>query len=334
MAPTSLTFITLDVFTSTPFAGNPLAIILVPSPVSLSQTQEQLIAREFNLSESVFIHEHQSPSPLHTKFLENGILNPNGNGNKNSEWVIDIFTTNDELPFAGHPTIGAAWYVLNQHSLQSGTFITKAGRIPIALLEEGVVQAHIPHSVHIHNHTIGDLQNPIPGLSTNKRLAEAEMRAPIVSIVQGMTFLLVQLETLQDLGEVQATSPDLSFHGLLDGGGWQVGFVARYYFVILKEERGNEDWRQEGGKGVTRIRTRMLEIAMEDPATGSAACALGSYLALKGKRTRKFEVTQGVEMGRESVIGVEVVVADSGREVESVRLSGSAVQVMEGSLRI
>jgi predicted PhzF superfamily epimerase YddE/YHI9 len=55
---------------------------------------------------------------------------------------------------------------------------------------------------------------------------------------------------------------------------------------------------------------------------------------LKGKRTRKFEVTQGVEMGRESVIGVEVVVADSGREVESVRLSGSAVQVMEGSLRI
>jgi PhzF family phenazine biosynthesis protein len=78
----------------------------------------------------------------------------------------------------------------------------------------------------------------------------------------------------------------------------------------------------------------MLEIALEDPATGSAACALGSYLALKGKRTRKFEVTQGVEMGRESVIGVEVVIADGGREVESVRLSGSAVQVMEGSLRI
>jgi PhzF family phenazine biosynthesis protein len=78
---------------------------------------------------------------------------------------------------------------------------------------------------------------------------------------------------------------------------------------------------------------------MEDPATGSVASALSAWLSLKGGErgktggSRRFEITQGVEMGRRSVIRVEVMVGD-GKRVEEVRLSGSAVLVMEGSLRI
>jgi predicted PhzF superfamily epimerase YddE/YHI9 len=232
--------------------------------------------------------------------------------------------------------------VLNQQSPRGlgpgkGAFITKAGRIPICRSgPNGAVRADIPHNVHIHKHRIGDLQGPIAGLSQHRGLKKAEMKAPIVSIVKGMTFLLVELESLEMLGLVES-STELNFHGLLDGGGWQVGFVARYYYVVESEGQRLVNGDGTDGKGrderVVRVRTRMLELTMEDPATGSAACALGSYLALKEGRTSRFEVTQGVEMGRMSVISVEVVVSEEGKKVESVRLSGSAVQVMEGSLR-
>lgn len=272
------------------------------------------------------------------------------------EWDIDIFTTNDELPFTGHPTIGAASYILNTLNSsyptsqyfgeglngnsngssnakvkgvaggRSGTFLTKAGRIPISLSGQGGrVQAEIPHNVHIHAHTIGDLEEPIPGLSQDPVLREAEMRVPIVSIVKDMTFLLVRLESLEDLGKVKMSSPELSFHGLLDGGSAEGGFVARYYYVILDDgPRMNGDVNP-----IIRVRTKMLEVAMEDPATGSATYALACFLTLEEGRSSRFEVVQGVEMGRRSVIGVEV-----SRGVESVRLSGCALPVMEGSPRI
>lgn len=323
-----LQFATLDVFTNIAYEGNPLALIRIPAGLShlLTQEKKQLIAREFNLSETVFLHENRGNNPQ-------------------NEWTIDIFTTTDELPFAGHPTIGSACFVLNglgvgAEMTKHGTLVTKAGRISISLLPSnvemgwGMVQAEIPHEVHIHRHTLGDLQDRIPGLSKNPGLAKAEMAAPIVSIVKGMTFLLVRLESLETLAQVEIVSSELSFHGLLDHeNGWDTGFVAKYYYVI---ERGGdrENGFANGGFEVAKVRTRMMESTMEDPATGSAACALSSYLALKERKTRRFEITQGVEMGRRSVIGVEVVVGEEGERVQSVKLSGSAVQVMEGTLRI
>jgi predicted PhzF superfamily epimerase YddE/YHI9 len=321
----TLQFVTVDVFTNTAYEGNPLAVIKVPSTLRdiLTQERKQLIAREFNLSETVFLHENRETDPQ-------------------NEWTIDIFTTADELPFAGHPTIGSACYVLNGLGTgmkANGTFITKAGQVPILMTPTkvgngwGRVQADIPHDVHIHQHTLGDLRNPIPGLSKNPALAKAEKAASLVSIVKGMTFLLVQLDSLELLAQVEVVGNELSFHGLLDqGSGWDVGFVARYYYVVEKDPHVNG--YGSGEDHVQRVRTRMVESTMEDPATGSAACALSSYLALKDNSTKRFEMTQGVEMGRTSVIGVEVVIDIEGRRVQSVKLSGSALQVMEGTLRI
>lgn len=89
----SLEYITLDVFTDSLLSGNPLAVVRVPMDYlsSLSQARKQLIAQEFNLSETVFMHE------------------PTENG---SQVKIDIFTPTTELPFAGHPTIGSACYFI------------------------------------------------------------------------------------------------------------------------------------------------------------------------------------------------------------------------------
>jgi PhzF family phenazine biosynthesis protein len=306
----TLPFTTLDVFTSTPYSGNPLALVRIPTSLStyLTQNQKQLIAREFNLSETIFLHQQEDPSI--------------------PEWKVDIFTTDSELPFAGHPTIGAATYVLwlsGEKRWDVGTLVTKAGRIAISLKDDGDgVKAEVPHNVHIHGHTLGDLQPHISGLSSEKELLDAELKAPIVSIVKGMTFLLVELRSLEALGRVKLQGQSIDFHGVLDSeDGWGESFVAKYYFVVLDK-----------GEEVVKIRTRMLEVAMEDPATGSAASALSSWLALRERRGGKFEVTQGVEMSRSSEIGVHVGLNKEGTRVESVRLSGCAVMIMEGNLRI
>jgi PhzF family phenazine biosynthesis protein len=316
--PYTLAFTTLDVFTSTPYSGNPLALIRIPTSLSphLTQAQKQLIAREFNLSETIFLHEPQD--------------------SRIPEWKVDIFTTDAELPFAGHPTIGAATYVLSlsgERQWRNGTLVTRAGPIPVSLAhhengrENGDVQAEIPHNVHIHKHTLGDLSLPISGLSSEKEFRDAELKAPMVSIVKGMTFMLVELESLEALGRVRLQGTSIDFHGVLDKEeGWGESFVAKYYFVVLKENLEGEE--------VVRVRTRMLEVAMEDPATGSAASALSCWLALRERRSRKFAVTQGVEMGRRSGIGVHVSLDGEGKKVVGVRLSGCAVVVMDGSLRI
>lgn len=325
MPKESTKFKTLDVFTTVRYAGNPLAVIFVPSSDWLTQERKQLIAREFNLSESVFFH-------LVGQEVD-GIL----------EHRIDIFMTNAELPFAGHPVIGAAFECLagahDEKPAKVGDrkrLITKAGPIDIqvAQVEPYIrVQASIPHNVHTHSKVILDIGTSLntAALSANHDIRECELTAPVASIVQGMSFLLVRLPNLEALGQLQLTTgwglDGLDLTKLLDDGPWGVGFVGRYYFVKL----------EDGKNGLQRYRTRMLESTMEDPATGSAACTLCSYLATHLNDegtvgTTRFELVQGVEMGRESIIGVEV--DSKGKDVVGVRLSGSAVEVMSGELKI
>lgn len=234
-----LEFVTVDVFTSTPYHGNPLAIVKVPAALAsrLSQAAKQRIASEFNLSETIFLHD-RTPGK--------------------NEYIVDIFTDTTELPFAGHPTIGSAAYVLHlapspsttpqfehdcdsafQSKWSSSTLLTKAGPIPIGRSGGNRVSASIPHAVHIHTSTIGsNPSTPSPsyfqqsGLSTDVAIAEAERTAPIVSIVKGMTFLLVRLPSLEALGKVEGRGQMIDFKGVLDRA-WGETFVATYYYVLL-----------------------------------------------------------------------------------------------------
>jgi len=318
-----LQFITLDVFNTTAYEGNPLAVVLLPHnlPQVLSQDQKQLIAREFNLSETVFLHTSSENS---------------------EETQIDIFTPFQELPFAGHPTIGSACFVLGLDSKDEkrGQLRTKAGIIPVSRRKggDGAVVAEIPHNVHIHNCKI---THKLPSPQSGPRI-EAEVW-PLTSIVKGMTFAMIQLPSLAALaGATKPSAKEALEHRKARDLGWDgEGFIGLYYFVVV-DKLGKEV--EEGdvtgtGDGVTRLRTRMLDSTMEDPATGSAACALGCYLALTdvglgGGNVGNYEITQGVEMGRKSIIGVEVEVQDSRKQIKGVKLSGSAVKVMEGKLRI
>lgn len=292
----SLDFTTLDVFTTKKYFGNPLAIVRVPAGTVLSQSQKQLIAREFNLSETVFLHD-QNESDI-----------------ENSSVRIDIFTTTAEVPFAGHPTVGTSNYLL--HYLTEDDKIksikalqTKAGRIPIARNGTGI-ELHVAHNVHIHE---------------NHQLPSNDVEINIVSIVKGMTFVLAQCKYLHNLGNRRESligaNKTYTSAELLDEG-WREGIVCTYYYAVV------------GGADELVIRTRMFG-SREDPATGSAASALCCFWSLRSKIPKqKYHIMQGIEMGRRSDIFIQVTLKENGTEVEDVLLSGDAVKVMEGRVDV
>ncbi|CAH0052901.1 unnamed protein product [Clonostachys solani] len=312
-----LPFVTLDVFAKERFKGNPLAVVTIPKgthPKPTSQ-QKQTIAREFNLSETVFVHE-DPPGGDDDKGASHG------QQHQQQQRHIEIFLPTQEVPFAGHPTIGTAVSLLPQGIT---TLITKAGPIALAQPAPGTVQAAIPHSVHLHQAQLRSLPSFSPGdLSAVPEIREAELGAPIFNIVDGLTFILVPLASLELLSQVTLSPFKFPLDRLIDAG-FTHGFICRLYYVILEE-----------GPGKVVLRSRMIEGTFEDPATGSASCALGSYLALhsgdKRDRTIQYEITQGVEMGRESNILVEVDLKND--VVDQVRLAGTATQVMHGFISL
>lgn len=327
MAPDriKLDFITLDVFTDTPFLGNPLAVVFIPASKRHLVTQEtkQRIAKEFNLSETVFLHTLDNEP-------ETGV----------SAREIDIFMIEGELPFAGHPTVGTASLVLNHFGWSHvDTLVTKAGPISIKKDQEtGGVTAMIPHNVRIHQHTLRSVMPSLPadvqemvesGLPLDPVIKAAELDAPAVDIVKGLTFLLVELPSLEHLAKVRTKRIDFArVEGLQDPG--HSGFTMRFHYVVTDRSEA------EDGKQRWELRTRNCELDSEDPATGSGSAALASYLTLKNKATRGATVffTQGVEMGRKSDITVRTKLdADAGNKVmDEVHLGGKAVVVMEGSI--
>ncbi|KAK5399176.1 hypothetical protein LTR06_011492 [Exophiala xenobiotica] len=308
-AHSTLSFVTLDVFTTTRHTGNPLAIVNVPASLNtLSQSEKQRIAHEFNLSETVFLHEQTDSDTI------------------SSSVRIDIFTAYAEVFFAGHPTVGTANYLLRILDLQNDSnpalnqvkaLQAKAGRFGITLHQAvNGTRIAVAHDVHIHaDHPFADQ----PFFD--------RYQYPVVSIVKGMTFILAQLPDLDALARQTKNllGPENTYtsQDALDQG-WRTGIMATY----------------------TRdLRARVFG-SREDPATGSAASALAVCLALQmGRAGRyRYRLTQGVEMGQNSQIAVEVSIklatatTEDGTndmvEVDEVLLSGSAVLTMRGTLEV
>ena len=319
-----LNFATFDVFTQVQLKGNPLAIVKVPKDCSLEQSLKQAIAREFNFSEPVFLHEAESESSTDRR--------------------IDIFTTTSELPFAGHPTIGTVCCVGSDVASISRSFtvFTKAGPIT-AEYDEGNAwaTASIPHDVHIHQQHF--TRSRLQSLSfSSDAITQDDMLDiwpcngngsypdfPLVSVVKGMSFILIELPNVEDYLQKLHVGRQKNYADMVTlDQGWAPSFIAPYFYVILT---GRDT------KSIT-IRSRMIEPTIgEDPGTGSAAAALGAYLALQrgiAAETFKFCIEQGVEMGRGCEIGIEVTLDQSGKSIEKLRMSGTAIQVTEGHLML
>ncbi|KAK4072739.1 uncharacterized protein Triagg1_5784 [Trichoderma aggressivum f. europaeum] len=306
-----LPFVTLDVFTRTRFRGNPLAVVTIPAGVPKpTQDQKQIVAREFNLSETVFIHDVADPETNHSR-------------------QIDIFLTTAEIPFAGHPTIGAAVSLLRGSPHPVTELVTKAGRIAVTRTGEDSATATVPHKVHLHAATLASYAGITAAqLQANDAIRELELAAPIFSLVKGVSFALVELPSLELLADVTA-GHKFNAEGFLDED-WQTGFIGRFYYVRTGSSTAD-------GVPVVQLRTRMMAEGFEDPATGAASSCLAAYLSTQGgdKQTtpaRRYDFTQGVEMGKESAIQVDVNLKDGA--LDTVILGGPAVQVMRGHVQI
>lgn len=313
-SPQSLSFSTLDVFTLRQFTGNQLAVVLVPSSLpdsdALTHERKQKIAREFNFSETVFVYD-----PL-----------PGSQGHR-----IDIFTVKEELPFAGHPVIGTINYIAQRVDppLPRVTLLCKAG--PIYGLyhdKESVSQAEIPQNFKIHQELVPSrlMLNSQPDALQNILAMDS---FPVVSVVKGLSFVLINVPSvLPYLEMVEPTGFNFDASKIKFDEGWEDSFVGAYFYAKTSHP----------AQGIVSLRARMLERSVgEDAATGSAASALACFLALKDgnpDKTYRFNVQQGIEMGRASDIGVSVELDASGKDVRSLILAGSAVLVTQGTLTL
>jgi trans-2,3-dihydro-3-hydroxyanthranilate isomerase len=298
-------FITADVFTDHVFGGNPLAVF--PDARAIPEGALQSIARELNLSETVFVYPPESAA--HARRLR-------------------IFTPAAELPFAGHPTIGTA------HVLAALGEIPLGGAETRIVLEEGVGPVPVliranggaPSFAQLTVAKLPEVGPPPPGRSILADLLSLEpadilggMVAP-QALSCGVPFLIVPL---RDRDAVRRARVRVDH--------WESSLKAYWAPDIMVFSRDPE------GDG-TDVRARVFvpgQNITEDPATGSAASVLGGYLAARdpsGDGTLRWVVEQGVEMGRPSRLEIEVDKAAG--EVTAVRVGGESVLVSEGAITV
>ena len=287
-------FYTLDVFTTTRFEGNPLAVFTDGD--GLSDDAMQAIAREMNLSETVFV---QKPT-------KDGALAR-----------LRIFTTHEELKLAGHPVIGT-WFLLAELGVvpaqEGGVNIlqqTGAGVLPVEIrFRDGRPQRVIMTQMEAKFKPLAAKKAALAkALGLSQSDFDSSMEPACVST--GVFNLMVPLRNRSALGKIAMNMLELRR---------LIGKNATMAYCFALD--GN-------GKAFTR---GMLPWELyEDAATGSAAGSLGAFLVKHGKLRagQMLSIQQGVEMGRPSQIGVEVM---QSRKKLIPRVSGAAVRVFEGTI--
>ncbi len=302
----SLRYAVVDVFTNTPLEGNPLAVFLDAD--GLSEGEMQALARETNLSETTFCFPRQeTPAGI----------------------PVRIFTTVEELPFAGHPTLGTAaalrWALPALRDAREVPLGLRAGRIavrfpaaapPPALpcVQFGEMDQLPPEFGQLHDPAAVAAALGLP-------LEAVDPRRAAQTVSTGLSFVVVPLrsqEALRALAVPQAAAA----HYLRGTGGGR-------FFYVLAPGPDSSHWR-----------ARMQFYSGEDPATGSAAGCAAAYLVRHGYAAEgaPLVIEQGTEIGRRSLLHCSARLAHdfgtaggpNGNEAGYVRVGGGTVLVAEG----
>jgi trans-2,3-dihydro-3-hydroxyanthranilate isomerase len=276
-------YVVLDVFTDTPLEGNPLAVFT--DAEAIPEAILQRLARELNLSETVFVYP----------------------GGDTADARIRIFTPGVELPFAGHPVLGAAFFVGERDGLSAVRLETGRGTISIELVcDAGRIVS-------------GEMTQPIPTwepVDEPEAVLDAVLLPtsglPIEVYDNGPRFVLVEVA---DAATLSALEPDMAAVAHL-------GETGVSCFALT---------------GPAAAKVRMFAPGSgvaEDPATGSAAGPLAVHLARHGRTAfgEPITITQGVEIGRPSTLIAAAY--GSSDELERVTVGGCAVLVARGEYRI
>jgi trans-2,3-dihydro-3-hydroxyanthranilate isomerase len=299
----SYEFVQLDVFTRTPLTGNPLAIFT--DARGLIDQEMQALAREMNLSETTFVLPRE----------------PQVETNEGKR--VRIFTVEEELPFAGHPTLGTALYLHNVAASATDEIVLdlNVGKIAVQFSADSNnrsdrVAGDVFGEMRQRDPEFGPTlpQEKIAGVFGGAEQIASEWPSQIVST--GLPFAIVPIRDVKTLANLK---PDLVRVGaVLEGTG------AKFCYFICPEER--EGWRQ--------VRARMFFYGGEDPATGSAAGCAVSWMVRHdlAKSDEQILIHQGVEARRPSEIFLRAT--RDGEKVANVRVGGYAVEVLRGTVSL
>jgi trans-2,3-dihydro-3-hydroxyanthranilate isomerase len=304
-------FVQLDVFTSRVLEGNQLAVFT--DARGLSDQEMQALAKEMNLSETTFILPGDPEAEA-----RDGVR-------------VRIFTVNEELDFAGHPTLGTASVIRDRVLAAEGADLKRpaevalalrVGRIPVSFTTDG--EGRIFGEMRQRNPEFGPVRPPeevarAAGLAMN----ELDPSLPIQTVSTGLPFTMVPLrrgETLRNLQQkfnFAAAEPYMKKSG--------TGFL---YFVT--RDTATLDGEAKGA----RLEARMIFYNGEDPATGSAAGCCASWMVRHGvtKSDEQAMIAQGLRIQRPSYLHVRARLAAD--KVTDVRVGGHTVEVLRGEVTL
>ncbi len=289
----------VDVFTRNALAGNPLAVVV--DAVGLTTEAMQSVAREFNLSETTFI-QRRDPARERTEGVR-----------------VRIFTTQEELPFAGHPTLGTA-SVLKTLAPE----VIVDSQLKLALNVGPVPVRFEPGSDNSTTGIFGEMTQRDPEFGvefdpaevarlTGLRIDDLDPSCPPQAVSTGTAFAIVVLRSVDALARVNVNHRE-STPWLRERG-------ARWFYIVAPT--GTQD---------PAFRARMQFYGGEDPATGSAAGCAISHLVARGlvESGRRILLQQGVEIGRLSELFLSAKTNKA--KISDVCVAGSTVLVAKGHL--
>lgn len=287
-----LSYVNVDVFTSKALEGNQLAVFTDAN--GLTTEQMQAIAKETNYSETTFV--------LPRSFEEE----------REKGTRVRIFTVSEELPFAGHPTLGTAWVLRGIGGTDEIVLDLNVGKIHVRFSELngepfGEMTQRNPEFGQIHSR---EEVARAAGLRTEDIASDV----PIHSVSTGMMFVIVPV---RNLATMQHLTLDLKrAHEYLDKTD------GKFFYFVCRETVDPQ----------ARLHARMLFYNGEDPATGSASGCASAWMASHGvaRSNERVLIEQGIEMKRPSQIFVRA--EKKGNEVINVRVGGQAVEVARGEL--
>jgi trans-2,3-dihydro-3-hydroxyanthranilate isomerase len=302
MADRSYEFVQVDVFTQTPLTGNPLAVFT--DARGLSDDEMQALAREMNLSETTFVFPRDPAIEVKE-------------GKK-----VRIFTVAEELPFAGHPTLGTALLLYASESASNSKEVTldlKAGKIPVRF----TANSKNAGRNRVDGQVFGEMRQRDPefGVTFSREevarvigIASDEIPPdwPIQVVSTGLPFAILGIrnqETLANLNfsQTQATK-------------FLKSSAAKFFYFLCPQRRDEQ----------LEVRARMFFYGGEDPATGSAAGCAASWMVQHGiaESDEQVAIRQGAEIRRPSEMYVRAT--RDGERVTNVRVGGYAVEVLRG----
>jgi trans-2,3-dihydro-3-hydroxyanthranilate isomerase len=288
-----LPFVQLDVFATEPFLGNPLAVF--PDGRGLTDQEMQAIAREMNLSETTFVLPRDPAIER-----ERGVR-------------VRIFTVQEELPFAGHPTLGTAFHLRGSSSAPQVTLDLNVGKVPVRF-EETDSQPVFGEMTQINPEFGAQHDREEVARASGLNYGDIDPSLPIQTVSTGVPFTVVPLRGLETMRDLTVDLKGSSEY-LANGGG-------KFFYFVTRETVDPQ----------ARLHARMIFYNGEDPATGSAAGCAAAWMVANGiaQPDEQVWIEQGVEMHRPSRIFVRASTRDN--RVVNVRVGGNVVETVRGEI--